>query len=323
MPLVSPAPHDAPAQAGRAPSPSAGHPRPSTRHLVQRPVTPEEFFLGTTVRGEYRYVLSDTLPGAGHQPAEGHRNRIDGLGFVSDALYDVARFVALRQLGLSRRTAPRVTETSVDITEEGPWRPAGRRAYAVTDLVFRAPERDRAGGPLECTATVGVDGVPCATARARLDFPGPAPAGSSPADFPGSARGPEPLAPHRVGRSDPRDVVLTGPVRAGHDRLTVGVAPRLGGPRRAGDAPLLAASCQAAVLAAAELRGFSPAHCLPVHWSASLHRPPAPGVALHCLAVPGAVERDGRDRPVLKVRLSFAQDGSALGSGCVTVVQDW
>ncbi|MFI5758424.1 AfsA-related hotdog domain-containing protein [Streptomyces sp. NPDC051569] len=295
---------------------------------MQRPLKPEEFLLGSTLRGECAFVLFSELPVAEPFAAEG-QDRIDGLHFVTATMDEVARFVALRHLRVPRdRCLPLVTRATVDITDAEPWRLGGPRGQVVTDLHFRS-----VGGPgmpdgLECTGRVSVDGEPCATARAHLSFPEPAP--------PRSAARPRLLAedlrrvrPERVGCGEGRDVVVHGSLVIDEHRVLMDVVPHPGNPvfdpgrsGRAGAVLLIEASRQAATLAAGELRGLSTAHCLLTRWSAEFRGSLDNGAPLRCSAVPGALTRDTRDRPVVPVRIEFTQDERCVGTVDVVVLQD-
>ncbi len=327
MPLLSPA--QAPAAVGAALPVGARAPRfvPSTRHLVQRPSTREEFLLGSTAQGECGFVLFDELPVTEPLMAIGH-DQVDGVHFVTRAMDEVARFAALRHLRIPKdRCVPRIAHATVEITDVEPWRLARGRGEAVVDLGFRPLGAAGAPGALECVAGVSIDGVPCATARARLDLPGTAPA---------AAGRPRPLAEDlgrvkacRVGRTDSRDVVVHGRLVTDEDRLLMDVVPHPDNPvfdpgrcDRARAALLVEASRQAATLTAGELRGLSAPHCLLTRWSAEFTRAVDASRPLRCTAVPGDLYRDSRDRPVVPVRIDFTQDERRVGTVAVLVLQD-
>jgi 2-oxo-3-(phosphooxy)propyl 3-oxoalkanoate synthase len=328
--LMSPVHEKLPAGTGERRPAGVSDPRfvSSVRHLVQRPVTREEFLLGSAVQGVYNFVLFDELPFVDPLFA-GDQDRVDGLHFITATMEEVARFVGLRHLRIPRACCPPVvTRASVDITDVDPWRLGGRRGQAVVDLHFRALGAAGAPRGLECEVGVGIDGVPCATARAQLAFPqqAPAPVTGRPrllAEDLGRMR------PASVGRTDGRDVVVHGRLVIHENRVLMDVVPHPGNPvfdpdrsDRAGAVLLIEASRQAATLAAGELRGLSTAHCVLTRWSAEFGGEPDNSLPLRCSAVPGPLVRDRRDRPMVPVRIDFTQDERCVGTVNVAVLQD-
>lgn len=330
MTLMSPVQEKIPVGAGESRPSSVSDPRfvSSVRHLVQRPVTREEFLLGSAAQGIYNFVLFDELPFV--DPLfVGDRDRVDGLHFVTGTMDEVARFVALRHLRIPRdRCLPLVSRASVEITDVDPWQLGGRRGQAVVDLQFRSLGAAGAPSGLECEGRVTVDGVPCATARAHLVFPetAPSPAAGRPRLLDEDLSG---VRPARVGRSDGRDVVVHGRLVTHEHRVLMDVVPHPGNPvfdpdrsDRAGAALLIEASRQAATLAAGELRGLSTAHCLLTQWSAEFGGELDNSLPLRCSAVPGTLTRDAWDRPLVPVRIDFTQDERCVGTVSVSVLQD-
>lgn len=330
MPVLSPVHEKVPAGADRRPPVGAVTARrgPSARHLVQRPLTREEFLLGSAVPEQYRFVLFDDLsltePRFGAIP-----DLVDGLHFVAQTTGEVARFVAHHHLGIPKgRRSHLVTRASVEITDIEPWRLRGSRGQAVMDLDFRSLRSEGASGLVECSSAVTVDGVPCATARAYLLFSEPTAA--RPAGQPRLlAEDLRRVVPARVGRTDGRDVVVHGRLVVHEHRVLMDVVPHPGNPvfdpersDRACAALLIEASRQAATLAVGELRGLSAAHCLPTSWAADLDGGCDRGLPLRCSAVPGTLTRDAQGRPVVPVRIEFTQNDRCVGTVAVRVLQD-
>jgi len=304
----------------------------AVRHLVQRPATREEFLLGSAAQGEYGFVLFDELP-FGAPLFEDGQDHVDALRFVSEAMEEVARFVALRHLRVPRdRCLPVVDRASVDITDVEPWRSGGgteRAGQVSVALTLRSLGIAGAPSGLECAGRVSVDGRPCATAQAHLTFPERTARTPAAGRLRLLAEDLNRVRPGRVGRSEARDVVVHGSLVVDEHRVLMDVVPHPGNPlfdpdrsERAATALVMEASRQAATLASGELRGLSTAHCLLTRWSADFRGRVDSGLPLRCSALPGTLTRDRAGRPTVPVRIDFTRGERCVGTVSAVVLQD-
>ncbi|MFF3838302.1 AfsA-related hotdog domain-containing protein [Streptomyces sp. NPDC001930] len=299
--------------------------------MVHRPVSPEEFFLGATVSGDdYRFVLSEELPGRNllfEEPGE----RVGDLGFLTEAMESVSALVARRLTGGGERGRVLVVSGRVDITDIDVWLAAGQE-HGVAAVDLRVRPVGAAGAPtgFECAGEVRVQGGRCAVVGARLGI------GRQRRGFDEGAGRPRLLAedlgrlrPARVGRGDVRNVTVHGPQVVRGEKLLMDVIAHPDNPvfdpcrsERADTALLLEASRQAAILAAAELRQFDTAHCLPTRWSSLMNTPLDDSLPVRCSAEPGKVRRDPMGRPVVPVNIELAQGERRVSTVTMSVLQD-
>jgi hypothetical protein len=294
--------------------------------------------LGTTAPVTQDFALSARLP-------EDHPLFNDGSGLFHDihfpvkALRRAALFVARRYFRVPTERQVVFSAAEVDTVELEPWRRTGRAAHCTMDLVVH-PADVVNGVPrgLECESVLSIEGVRCSTARGRMVFLVPGvyhnhrernraadPACARSADADELSRRPRPEA---VGRSDPRNLVISGPLMLEDGRMRVRVAPNADYPGLSGPADhvpamvMVEATRQAAFLLAGELYGFSAGDCVLTRWSAQFQGFVEPDVPLYCTATAGTLRREDGDRPVLPVNLVFDQGSRRIGTVDVSVLQD-
>ncbi|MFE3947037.1 AfsA-related hotdog domain-containing protein [Streptomyces sp. NPDC059118] len=337
MDIALPFPSDRPHShgSGRATTKAA----PAPLHLLRRPATAEGFVLDATAPEEQCFVLSTELP-------DDHDLFTDGPGIFHDVLFpaetmhQAAHFVAQQYFRVPRNRPGAFASSSTDILDLTPWRRTGRAAHLAMDLTL-TPSDVVNGVPrcLESVARVAIDGVSCGLNRTRLVFVMPGALQShrargrreslndtcpmTPADAGQSLR------PARVGRDDPRNVLVGPPLRVldGEFMLPVDPAPEheVFHPTAGGPIPgslFLEASRQASLLVAAELHGFEPGHAVLTHWRTSYRGLGDTDLPLTCTVSSRRPSRDAAGRPVARMRVIFSQGSRIVASTSVSLLQD-
>ncbi len=308
---------------------TAGSPVPTAaaRHITHRPASPEEFLLGVTVPGDCRFTVSDQLPHA-ELPFEDAVEHTHDLHYVTEVIHSVARLAADRYLHLPPGRPLKVTGGAVRIDDTGSWRETGRAGSATVDLRLRSNCRPGRAARVECAADVHVHGARYASGLLALhaDDAGEPTWGGPPRRPPAPRERPSAA---RVGRIDPRTVVLADPRFEPGGRLFAVIAPHRDNPafdpavnRRAAVALVVEATRQAAVLMVGEAHGFIPAACVPVRWNARFAAEGEDGPPLRCEARRGPVVRDRSGRPASTVEILLSGSRGSMGTVTVTVVQD-
>ncbi|WP_405584621.1 hypothetical protein [Streptomyces sp. NBC_01190] len=306
------------------------------RRIAHCPTTPEEFLLGTVSPGDGRFALTDQLPRA-ELPFEGPVGHTLDLHYVTEAMHSVAALAARRIPGLPGLGALTAVRAGVTIEGGELWRRTRKPGHATMELRLRGSFPSAEPASLRCDACLFIEDIPYATAYLLLHGAGGdigdggdigAGVGLSAERTPG--RTADRPSPSQVGRHDARNVVLAA-ARLGADReLRADIAPDPANAAfdpamtgRARTALVAEATRQAAVLAAGEVHGFLPAHCVPTHWSAELPFSGArQGLPTRCRAVLGPVVRDAHGRPATTVEISLWGQDAPVGTVTVTVVQD-
>ncbi|GLF95614.1 AfsA-related hotdog domain-containing protein [Streptomyces yaizuensis] len=343
-PVGSPAPPVARAPAG----PPSLSPAGSPLHLLHRPVTPEGFLLDATAPVEQHFALSAELP-------EGHGVFNDGPGtfhdllFAAESLRQATHFVAHQYFRVPAERPAVFVSSGMDIADLTPWRRTGRPAHMTLDITL-TPVDVVNGIPrgLDCRGAVAIDGTPCGGGTARLLFLMPRvyrahrelgrreslqgnvsaeASGSAPA--PAGTTGRPAVGPDRVARDDPGNVLVGPPLRAidgefvlpvaaapGHELFDGGAEGHIPGP------VFLEASRQAALIVAAELHGFSPAHAVLTHWWASFRGFGETDLPLTCTITARDPLRDTAGRPTVRTRIAFSQGSRVLATATATLLQD-
>ncbi|MFF4650467.1 AfsA-related hotdog domain-containing protein [Streptomyces sp. NPDC001380] len=310
-------------------------------HLVHRPDTLEGLMNGSTPAVPQQFGLSLELP-------EVHPLWTDGAGRHHDlhapteALRRAALFVAHRYFRVPAGRPAVFSTTGIEAAPADAWvRPRPLRP-AHLDLDLDLKPVDVVGGVphgLECRAALQIDGEAAGTATARMVFLMPrvyenhrargrslSRAGAAPDD-----RDPAPggrVRPAEVGRADAANVLI-GPCEQDDDgtlHARIGVPPAHpvyteGAPDHVPSVVLLEAGRQTALLHAARTRGFVPADCVLVRWSADFHGFAEPDLPLYCTAGSGPAERDRDGRPQLRVELRFTQGGRRIAEVETLVLQ--
>ncbi|PIB12067.1 MULTISPECIES: AfsA-related hotdog domain-containing protein [Streptomyces] len=313
------------------PHPGPAVPTVSTRHVTHRPATPEEFLLGTVVPGDCRFTLSDELPRAELPFEDGGRWTHD-LHYVTEAMHSVARLAATRYLRVPARRPLKVARATVNLDTTVASRRVGQSGHATTDLRLRRTVSQAGVTGLDCDATVFMQGVRYATGTLSVELPGQ-PDGGAPAAVHDRPRPPVRTGlrprPAQVGRFDQSNVVLSDPRFGPDSQLTADFLPDPDNPvfdpalnERACPMLLVEATRQAAVLAACELRGFTPAYCLTVRWSGQFPPGIGRGAPLSCRTVPGPVFRDSLGRPAVDFEITLLSGPTPTGTIGTTLVLD-
>ncbi|SPF06154.1 AfsA-related hotdog domain-containing protein [Streptomyces sp. MA5143a] len=317
-------------------------------HLLHRPVTPEGFLLDAAAPVEQHFALSAELP-------QEHGTFTDGPGTFHDLLYiaetlrQATHFVAHQYFRVPAERPAVFVSSGLDVLDPAPWRRTGRPAHLTLDLTV-TPVDVVNGVPrgLDCRSDVAIDGVPCGSASARLQFLMPGVYRShrevgrqeslrstTPVVLPLASmtvvtqEEPAAVAPRSVGREDPRNVVVGPPLRApygefvlpvaadpGHEVFTALPGDHVPGP------VFLEASRQASLLAAAELHGLRPAHALLTRWRASFRGFGDADLPLTCTVVAEEPVRDETGRPTVRTRLAFSQGSRVLCTASAVLLQD-
>lgn len=342
MSTDTPARRRARAAAGAAQSGVATQPeRWPAHHLLHRPSTAEGLMLGTVAPVAQDFTLSARLP-------EGHTLYNDDPGAFHDphfALESMRRsvlFVAHQYFRVPSERPVVLASTEVAITELEPWRRNGHPAHIAVDMELH-PADVINGVPrgLGCQARLAIDDVVCGTAKAHLVFLMPKVYQSHRARERAASRtdrfGPAADAlretrprPESVGRSDPRNVVISLPLPHQDDLVRVQVAADAAHPVFTAEATdhvpavvLLEAARQTAFLTAGELHGFSGANCVLTEWRARFRGFAEIDLPLYCTAVGGPLGRDPRGHPALPVTLTFTQGVREVATVAVAVLQDY
>jgi hypothetical protein len=193
---------------------------------------------------------------------------------------------------------------------------------------------------LNCEGALAIDGIRCGSAKARMVFLMPnvyqnhrarGRAASRSEGYGGyHGHGTARMRAESVGRSDPRNVVISGPLPTEDDTLRLLVTPEAAHSVFTANTTdyvpavvLLEASRQAAFLAAAELHGFSAATCVLTRWSARFQGFAEIDLPLHCTVRADELCRDSDGRRAFPVTLSFAQGVRELATVAVEVIQDY
>ncbi|MER6915961.1 AfsA-related hotdog domain-containing protein [Streptomyces sp. NPDC000594] len=310
-------------------------------HLLHRPVTPEGFLLDATAPVEQHFALSAELP-------EGHRFFNDGPGtfhdllFAAESLRQATHFVAHQYFRVPAERPAVFVSSGMDIQDLTPWRRTGRPAHMALDITL-TPVDVVNGIPrgLDCRGSVALDGTLCGSGTARLLFLMPrvyrahrdlgrreSLHGNVSAPPPPDRR-PAVSPPGRVGRTDPDNVLVGPPLRAIDGEFVLPVAPAPGhelfdgGTEGHVPGPVfLEASRQAALIVAAELHGFSPAHAVLTHWWASFRGFGETDLPLTCTVTSRDPLRDTAGRPTVRTRIAFSQGSRVLATASATLLQD-
>lgn len=316
-------------------------------HLIHRPNSVEGIMHGSTGPVEQQFGLSAVLPEHHLLFNDGPRLFHD-LQIPAEALRRSALFVAHRYFRVPRERPAVFSMTEVAVHEVGAWRCGERLGHLAMDLTLH-PVDVVNGVPrgLECESTFSVEGVTCGSAKARMVFlmpkvyrnhrergriasrPGTAePAAPTSAsafgeDLPGRPR------PEAVGRTDPGNLVITGPQRQDDGTLLVQVAANPVHPVFYGVSVdhvpatvLMEAARQTALLLAGEQHGFAAGSCGLIRWDAHFQGFAEPDLPLHCTATSGALTREADGTPALPVHLVFSQGSRQVGTASVVVLQD-
>jgi A-factor biosynthesis hotdog domain len=329
--LVTRRPSEPSAGAGTATGPSARQ-APAADHrppwrLVHRPATASAVADGHAPR-EHHFVLSRHLPlddrlfgdtaGRFHDPQ-----------IVVDAMHRGSLFAARHYLDVPADRVPLSTATGISVLSLAAWRRGGLRSAATELRVRGVAGADGRVGALECDAVVSIDGTPCATGHTRIAL---LPAPVDGCDGPAGAPGPPAWLPRRrpedVGRTDPRNVVVSGPLpSAGGTVLLdvrVGSQPPAAYRDRvpyASTVLLTEAMRQSAVTAAVRLRALRPSLCVLTRWDAEFTERVPLDRPTHCWATPGRAGRDGHGRRVVGVTLRLTSDGRDAGTAQAVLVE--
>ncbi|MFI5933934.1 AfsA-related hotdog domain-containing protein [Actinoplanes sp. NPDC051494] len=304
--------------AGERPTPLA------TRHLIHRPRPA----IHST---EERFTLAGEMP-------SGHPLFNDGPGEVHDPLLFVAvarqvgEFVGRRYLRVPLDRRYRFTGVAFTMTAPGAWRIGAGTAPMTMDIRV-APAAPCGGipGTLCLNATMEIDGTAAGTGRADLAMRAPDAYDRHRSPVPSwSGTRPAPADPHAVGRSDPRNVVVSRPDGTGDtlrtelliaDLLDHGAHPVFvaepGGPVPA--ILLVEAVRQTSMLLATRTRGFGAPHTCVTRASVRFPADATLDLPLTCTAevVGGGPGPDGK--PAAHLRATVAQLGSVVAEAEVTL----
>ncbi|HEU5334134.1 MAG TPA: AfsA-related hotdog domain-containing protein [Actinocrinis sp.] len=331
---AAPPPGPGPA-ASSAAAPGLAH------HLLHRPATAEGLMLGTAAPVTQHFTLSARLPE--HHPLfnDGPGNFHD-LHYPVEAMRQSVLFVAHQYFRVPVQRSVVLASTELGISDLEAWRRMGRAANIAVDMALH-PMDVVNGVPrgLNCESELSINGVRAGSAKARTVFLMPnvyhnhrarGRAASRGADIGGyvdalvdSRPGPE-----AVGRSDPRNVVITSPLPASDEQLRVLVAAQTAHPVFTANTTdhvpavvLLEASRQAAFLAAGELHGFSAAHCALTRWNARFKGFAEVDLPLYCTVHAEDLGRDADGRRTFPVTLAFTQGTREITTVAVEVTQDY
>ncbi|WP_338696835.1 AfsA-related hotdog domain-containing protein [Streptomyces sp. Q6] len=314
---------------------------PGPQHLVHKPDSPEAYLLGAGTPAPQRFTFATELPDA-HPLFDGADRPFHDLLFPVEALRRAALFAARQYFRVPEKRVTAMATAGTEITEVEAWRSSGAAGVSARislDLTL-TPVDVVTGVPrgMECEAVVAIDGRRCGTAMARLVFLSPGvhrahrTAGRqqserSLAGRPRAVTGSP--TPEQVGRGAAHHVFVGLPVPDGDDTLvlpvdTAAAATLLGdGSDAVPPALFLEASRQAALIAAAELHGFLPAHAVLTRWRAAFRGYAEPELALHCaVRSKGTPVRDAARRPAIRLHLSFLQGDREVAQVAATVLQD-
>lgn len=321
-------------QDASAAGPALGH------HLLHRPSTAEGVMLGTGTPVAQDFTLSAKLP-------EHHPLFNDGPGVFHDLHYPIEAmrqsvlFVAHQYFRIPPQRSVVLASTEVAATDLKAWRRGGRPAQIAVDMTLH-PIDVVNGVPrgLNCEGTLAIDGIPCGRAKARTVFlmpnvyhnhraRGRASSRSAAIAGYGEARVGQRPGAETVGRSDPRNVVISTPATTGAG-LRFQVAADAAHPVFTAQATdhvptvvLLEASRQAAFAAAGELHGFSAATCVVSRWAARLQGFAEIDIPLSCTVRAEELGRDAAGRRVFPAVLVFSQGTREVATVTVEVVQDY
>ncbi|MFE5858850.1 AfsA-related hotdog domain-containing protein [Streptomyces sp. NPDC056500] len=309
-------------------------------HLLHRPDTPEGFLLDATAPVEQHFALSAELPDE-HPVFNDGPDTFHDLLFAAESLRQATFFVAHQYFRVPVDRPAVFVSSGIDIRELTPWRRTGRPASMTLDITLN-PVDVVNGVPrgLECRGGVAIDGVSCGSGTARLQFLMPrvyrAHRELGRRESLRGALPPAPLTarratvrPEQAGRCDVRNVLVGPPLRAVDGEFMLPVTPQPGhetfhgGP--GGHIPgtvFLEASRQAALVVAAELQGFEPAHAVLTHWWASFRGFGEADLPLTCTVNTRDPLRDRAGRPVVHTRITFSQGSRVLCTATATLLQD-
>ncbi|MCM2393810.1 AfsA-related hotdog domain-containing protein [Streptomyces albipurpureus] len=309
-------------------------------HLLHRPDTPEGFLLDASAPVEQHFALSAELPD-GHPVFNDGPDTFHDLLFAAESLRQATFFVAHQYFRVPAERPAVFVSSGIDVQDLGPWRRTGRSAPMTLDITL-TPVDVVNGIPrgLDCRGGVAIDGVSCGSGTARLQFLMPRVYRSHrELGRRESLRGSLPPAPHgtrrtavrpeQAGRGDLRNVLVGPPLRAVDGEFMLPVVPAPGhemfhgGPDGHIPGPVfLEASRQAALVVAAELQGFEPAHVVLTHWWASFRGFGEADLPLTCTVNTRDPLRDSAGRPTLQVKLTFSQGSRVLCTAAATLLQD-
>ncbi|MEV7192613.1 AfsA-related hotdog domain-containing protein [Streptomyces sp. NPDC093510] len=326
---------DGPSSAG---TPAAGG---GTLRLVHRARTWDQPGPSSEVAdgGEAEFVLSGELP-HGHPVFGDGPRRFHDLQAGAEMVREIGEFLGQSLFRIpADRTGIfyRFTLAAPDICA---WRAEAGRAALLTTFLRVRPDKVIDGVPraLEFRTDLQIDDVPCGTGTANVVFLPPVVYRNHLAHGRTSAQAgpPEPVAPlspvdpWEVGRTRPGNVLVHGPSRPAHGRLSVGVSVPAGWPLPAttahGHVPAavqLEALRQTALLCAGRTHRLAPDRCtlssLEVHFRGYVE----PGTHLRCAAVAGPCARDTTGHRQAPVTLTLAQAGRTVLEAVTTVVEDF
>ncbi|QNS06066.1 AfsA-related hotdog domain-containing protein [Streptomyces xanthii] len=313
---------------------------PGLQHLVHKPDSPEAYLLGTAAPARQRFAFATELPES-HPLYDDTPLPFHDLLFPVEGLRRAALFAARQYFRVPDKRVTAIATAGTEITDVDAWRHTDGPARISLDLTL-TPVDVVTGVPrgLTCEADVAIDGRRCGTAGARLAFLSPGvhrahrEAGrlrserSVTAGADGAERAGSP-DPGQVGRRTARHVFVGLPAQGPDDTLVLRVdtaaaaAVLSDGSDEVPAALYLEASRQAALLAAAELHGFLPAHTLLTRWRAAFRGYAEPGLALHCaVRAKGTTVRDAAGRPQARLHLSFLQGEREVAQVSATALQD-
>ena len=334
---VRPQPH--PPGPGPA-SPTAAVPG-LAHHLLHRPDTAEGTMLGTAAPVTQRFTLAAQMPE--HHPLfNDGPNIFHDLHYPVEAMRQSVLFVAHQYFRVPVNRSVVLASTGLEVSNLEAWRRVGRPAHIAVDMALH-PLDVVSGVPrgLACQSELSMDSVTAGRAKARTAFLMPNVYHNHRARGRAASRGTqiggyeESLVDNRpaataVGRSDPRNVVITAPLPSADDRLVVLVAAQAAHPVFTTAATdhvpavvLLEASRQAAFLTAGELHGFSAAHCTLTRWSAKFKGFAEVDLPLYCTIHAGDPGQDAEGRRTLPVTLAFSQGVREITSVAAEVTQDY
>jgi hypothetical protein len=310
-------------------------------HLLHRPGTAEGVMLGTVAPVAQDFTLSAQLPEA-HPLFNDGPNTFHDLHYPIEAMRQSVLFVAHQYFRVPAARSVVLASTEVGVTDLARWRRNGHPAHIAVDMTLH-PVDVVNGVPrgLNCEGALAIDGVRCGSAKARMVFlmpnvyqnhraRGRAASRAEGYGYAGGSAGSAPLRADAVGRTDPRNVVVSGPLPSDDDSLRLLVTPAAAHPVFTANTTdyvpavvLLEASRQAAFLAGAQLHGFSPANSVLTRWSARFQGFAEIDLPLHCTVHADELCRDADGRRSFPVTLSFAQGAREVATVAVEVIQDY
>lgn len=313
----------------------------TNRHLVHRSPSWDHYLLDSPSVGEEHFTLTGAMP-LRHPLFNDGPGHFHDFQVIAEIIGEMGEFVGQRYFGVPTDRTGLFYRFALELTDLERWRSRPAGPQLTTQLRIR-PTRVVGGVPrsLEFQCEAHLDGTRCLTGNASLLFLAPVLsrnysrlsrgtaldlAGRQEADGPA----PQPADPSEVGRTDPRNVVVSEPTEATGYRLTTQV---LAPPHHqvfatAADEDhvagllLLEALRQTALLTAGRTYGFTAARStlgsVNVHFRGYAEQE----LPLRCVAVPGLLGHDVHGRPSVPVTLTVAQHGRVVAEATATVLQD-